>query len=419
MSNIDAKVWVKYHTILPVFEAFTPKTKYQLAYQQLLSGNGEAVFKSLSLIANRQCVSNTFRFCANCAKEDELNVGLAYWHTLHQLPGYYVCHTHQTPLISQRVTRKRFDNWPQFKSTYSQRAVEPLLALADFARFFQIHYEHCEFKHSLNRIYFSAMRDKGYVTDGGQIRVKMIHHELKGYWLSLMKYPEVASIFDEARRPLFPSCLFSKKQSAIAPLKHLLLLAYLFKDLNEIRLYDKSMPNTKYLPASPLSSLRVSDENTILKLLTKELSLRSIAKSIGRSIVYVKQVARNHGMSINSRAQRLFKTEINQIMMVLKVGETTKNIAKKFDCSQGAVEQILSQDKNLVKYRSALRKNAKRRQMRCSLLSTITSLPCSTRNDIKKNNNAAYMWLFKHDKEWLYAHLPAAIPRSQRCKKAE
>lgn len=417
MSNIDAKAWIKHHTILPQFEAFTPKTKYQLAYQQLLSGKGEAVFKSLSIIANRQCVSNTFRFCAYCAQEDKLNVGLSYWHTVHQLPGYYVCHKHQTPLLSQHVTRKRFDNWPQYKFTRNKRAQEQLVALADFARFFHIHYAHCEFNHSLKSIYFSAMRDKGYVTDGEQIRVKMMHRELKHHWLPLMQHPEVASIFDLARRPLFPSCLFFKEQHAIAPLKHLLLMAYLFKDINELRLYDDGMNRTRPLIARPFVPQKVSDESTILDLLKQDLSLRTVAEIASRSVSYVKQVACNNNVSISTRAQRLFQTEKAQIITALKKGETTQTISKKFACSQGAIEQILSQNKKLVKYRSTLRESSKRRQKRCSMLSTITSLSNGTRNDIKKHNNAAYMWLFKHDKVWLYAHLPSAIPRRNRSRK--
>lgn len=417
MSNIDSSIWIKEHTILPLFEAFTSENKYQLAYKQMQSGNGEAVFKSLSLIANRQGSNNTMRYCAECAKDDELIFGLSYWHTAHQLPGYYVCHKHKISLSSQHVTRKRFDFWPINKPVISQPISQHLVALAGFARFFQYHYTRSDFKHSLNSIYLSAMKYQGYVSAGGQFRVKAIHKKLENYWLSLMKYPEVASVFNPARRPLFPSGLFTNREPVITPLKHLLLMAFLFKDVNELRVYDRRMNSIKLPPREPSTCFKGSDETLILNLLTDEGSLRSVAASVERSISYVKQVACNHGISVNSRAQRLFKTEKRQIIASLQMGNTTEAIAKQFACSQCAVEQILSQNKYLVKHRSDMRKTAKRQQMRRALLSTIKSLTHGSRNDIKQKNNAAYMWLFKHDKEWLYTHLPEAIPRKhRRCK---
>jgi hypothetical protein len=419
MSNIDSSIWIENHSILPVFEAFTSEKKYQSAYRQMQLGDGDAVFKSLSLIANRQSTNNTMRYCSECAKEDKLSLGLSYWHTAHQLPGYYACHRHQIPLSKHRVSRKRFDYWPVNKTANTQPALQPLIALATFSRFFQYHYKSSDFEHALNSIYLSAMKDQGYLSVGGQIRVKVIHQTLKNYWLSLMTHPEVASIFDLKRRPLFPSGLFTKREPVIAPLKHLLLMAFLFKDVNELRCYDRAMNSINVNPREPLTISDESDEMTIVTLLNNKCSLRTVAATVERSISYVKQVACNHGISINSRAQRLFKTEKRQIISALKTGQTTEAIAKNFDCSQGAIEQILSQDKDLVKCRKALRETAKKQQMRCSMLSTIASLTHGTRNDIKQKNNPAYMWLFKHDKAWLYAHLPPAIPREHRRAKTE
>lgn len=90
----------------------------------------------------------------------------------------------------------------------------------------------------------------------------------------------------------------------------------------------------------------------------------------------------------------------------LTAGQHTKAISKRFNCSQGAIEQILSQHPELVSLRQEMRREKKRQQMKDSLTDTIDRLAQPTRSEVKAANNRAYMWLFKNDKKWLFAHLP-------------
>ena len=101
---------------------------------------------------------------------------------------------------------------------------------------------------------------------------------------------------------------------------------------------------------------------------------------------------------------------------LLLSGYPTEIIAKRFNCSQVAVEKILSEHTDIVEIRRLRREYEKRKAKRDSLLATISNFKNSNRKEIRAENNAAYTWLFKHDKTWLNDVLPFATPRAQRRK---
>ena len=415
-STIDSQQWIDKHTILRAFKVFTPVTCYNRAMWELARGNGEAVFKTLSLIANRQCNSGTLRYCPQCAINDDREFGLAYWHVHHQLPAVYSCHNHLVALQEIRVTRKRFDWWP--KNIKSERLLvdKKMQKLTRFAsRLFDAPDEYI-FCHTLKEIYLSMLQVEGYVTSCGRLRMTQLRESLINYWSPLMHHPDIASVFGELRNPLYPACIFYQEHAIHSPLKHLLLWAFLFKNLNDIKLLDQSFPKlqSKHVIV-PVSANSIHHEiPEIINELNQGKSLRQVAANYSHSVAYIKKLAIQNHIHFDSRAQRLFTPECREIAVKLIAGYSVSTISKSYSCSMGAIEQILSQNPDILQLRKLRRYFDKRKEMRSSLLATADCLQEPRRQDIKKMNNKAYMWLFKNDKDWLYNHLPSATPRSQR-----
>lgn len=415
MSGMTSQYWIQRHTILPAFKAFTPPCRYVDAYQNLLDGKGEAVFKSLSLIANRQCNSGAMRFCPECAADDIKKVGVAYWHIRHQLPGTFACLKHRISLVSATVSRKRFDNWPHCDAACRLLAKEIELKLVRFAIYFQYHQSE-GFRHSLFDIYKARLYETGFLTKCAHVRLKALRHSMLDFFQPALQHSEIQSIFDDTRFPLYPSCVLANKNMAISPLKHLLMMTFLFDSVSDLISHD-----TEYFPQKVQVNTSTSGEENndiakITELLKRGDSLRCVAENTGHSIAYIKKVAITAGVATETREQKLFATERRQIAIKLLAGKTTAAIAKTFNCSKGAIEQILSHYPDIVTLRKQRRKYAKMTSMRESLINTISSLTAPCRQDVKRENNAAYMWLYKHDRAWLYAHLPKQIPRMMRRK---
>ncbi len=411
LSDISVKEWIIQHTILPSYRAFTPPLKYEEACRNLGNGDGEKVFKTLSLIANRQCQAGKLKYCPQCAISDSKIKGLAYWHICHQLPGVYQCNIHRCQLVTVAVSRHRFDNWPSlgFEPTSPTTNVEE--RLTRFAEFF--HSQSRPFIASLQDVYFQRLADKGLLTKCSHIRVQLLRRSMLNEYAQLLLQPEISSIFDNSRTPLYPTCVLRNYKSVISPLKHLLLLTFLFKSPKELLNFFYCKRDEEAAEAKSVGK-ELDDTQIITGLLRKGKSLRCVSHITGRSVTYIKRLSIKDGVGFESRAQRLFSTERRLIAFRLLAGFSTDVIARNCKCSKAAIEQILSQHPDIVQLRKRRRHFDKRKEMRNSLLATMDCLQKPHRQDIKKTNNKAYMWLFKNDKKWLYAHLPDAIPRKYR-----
>ena len=86
-------------------------------------------------------------------------------------------------------------------------------------------------------------------------------------------------------------------------------------------------------------------------------------------------------------------------------GQHREVIAKTFNVSNGAVEQIIQSHRGLSGWRRHLRFVVRREQARKALLDFMDRHPEALRNEIK-NQCSAYSWLYKRDKQWLYEQLP-------------
>ncbi|APE07040.1 hypothetical protein BM528_15670 [Alteromonas sp. RW2A1] len=418
LSGMTGHYWIQRHTILPVFRALTPVSRYVDAYQNLLNGKGDAVFKSLSLIANRQCNTGAMRFCSECAEEDSKEVGLAYWHVEHQLPGTFVCAKHKIRLMSTPVSRKRFDNWPHRGVAFRHLASKIEMKLVRFACYFQYHSSE-RFRHYLCDIYKARLHDMGFLTKCAHVRLKQLRLSMIEALKPVLDYSEVKGIFDDARYPLYPSSVLTNRDAAISPLKHLLMMTFLFDSVSDLLNSDiECSPEVVQASTNPNANDELSsDIDDIIHALKRGDSLRCVAGSTEHSVAYVKKVALTTGVAIETREQKLFATERRQIAIKLLAGKSTEDIAKDFNCSKGAIEKILSQHPDIVTLRRRRRKYAKMKLMRQSLLETIKSITTPRRQDVKYENHVAYLWLYKNDRHWLYAHLPKAIPRNLRRRK--
>ncbi|MFD3318191.1 TnsD family Tn7-like transposition protein [Alteromonas macleodii] len=413
LSDFSANEWIDQHTVLPAYRAFTPIQKYEEAYRNLENGEGEKVFKALSLIANRQCQTGRLNYCPQCAIDDSSIIGIAHWHVCHQFPGAYQCKHHRCRLVTVAVSRHRFDSWPSLSVKSTLRATTIEERLTRFTEFF--HSRGQSFVASLQDVYLQRLAEKGFLTRHSHIRLRSLRQCMLSTYEQLLHHSEISSIFDCSRVPHYPTCVIRKQASVLSPLKHLLLLAFLFKSPEELLNFISGQRNEKKaVEAKTINSNEVDDTESIVSLLTEGESLRRTSQAIGRSVAYIKKLAIKEGLGFESRAQRLFSTERRLIAFLLLAGYPTDVIARKFECSKGAIEQVLSQHPDIVQLRKLRRYFDKRQEMRSSLLATKDCLQKPRRQDIKKMNNKAYMWLFKNDKDWLYNHLPSATPRSQR-----
>lgn len=86
------------HSMLPAFSRMLHHGKMAYVIHTSMAGRSVGVEDPYHS-AHLHLVSNTLQCCPECIKEEEQELGFAYWHRTHQLQGVVVCEKHGCDLI--------------------------------------------------------------------------------------------------------------------------------------------------------------------------------------------------------------------------------------------------------------------------------------------------------------------------------
>lgn len=420
-SEIDPDRLIVHHSLLPYFRPFTNSQVYRKVTNHLTRGGASDGFSQLSMLANRIPESKDLFFCPLCLSDDLKKYGVGYWHVPHQLPWAGICHLHNIELQAIKRQRKVLELPPQEvdnviveSSTFSGRS----LAIATSSHFLWQ-------KNSLQldvdkvvQLYKTQLYRTGLATKSGSMRQYAWRKALMEFWNGILPEELDFALFSDKNFQSFPNNLIYQPYAQHHPLKHLIVINHLFGSVAEF-LSAYSSETDIELP-SLLDETLLTDSVHFTKVqkliidLRNGLSLRQAATLSNVSISFVKAKAIHNAIPIERRAQKLFAPEREQILNQLCEGSNTKEIAIRMMCSVSAVEQILTQNPELVDLRAKLRCLRLKIKHRTSLVVFIESHQVVKRVEVQRGCRASYTWLFKHDKEWLYDHLPAAVPRKDR-----
>lgn len=397
------------HTTLPLFRCFLHEKTYFSVFNNLAEGNGSNLHSRMSLLANRVSAGTVLRACTECIKDDLENVGRAWWHLQHQLPGCSVCLKHCEPLIEVEVRRRELIQPTQLATQHPLNLSEidiQLSGLIDDA--WHRNQPVIQYNDILNR-YRQRLVEAGLAPHMGAIRQVRLRQTLRAYWSESTSPVVQQLLLDNC----YPENLFRAQRAQFHPLKHLLLIGMLWNSWQEFVEYNINEPGLHESCDANFLNEDSSDAD-ILRLLRDGRSLREASQHFKRSIIYVKKIAVQHNVQVDRRPKRIFGIDRELIIGMLKSGVKTHQIAHKVDCSVGAIEQILSQHPDIVECRQQMRFKAKCLEHQNCILSALSEHPDFHRGEIQRECRASYTWLFKHNQQWLYEHVPPAIPRQYR-----
>lgn len=412
-SGVESELLLENHTSLNYFKPFLGESKYTKVKQALITGDVELVQKWLGITSNRISEGLRLYYCPECAKEDINKYGVAYWHRKHQLYGLITCPTHAQLLQGQQVTRRCIALPPQQRSELREHNEEFYTHFSKFSHWALTQLDIDMFDYErLTNCYRIVLFNKEFACKSLRIRQKCLREDMRAYYAAELNHAAWQTLFATNKTYPYPCQLFYNYHDRhFHPAKHLALMAYLFSTPESFL--------SKYYCAneeleSHFSSIVSKREHTndilksklILNLFKQGKSLRNIAKQVKLSVTAVKSRVVAGGGKVKSRASKIFEKDRRAILRKLMMGQPTEDIAKNFNLSIGSIEQVLTQHPDLVELRKYLRFRAKQMTHRKLLSKAMKEFPRYTRNQLKNKFNASYMWLFKHDKNWLYRHLP-------------
>ncbi|MBY0246359.1 MAG: TnsD family transposase [Nitrospiraceae bacterium] len=120
-ANMTLDTLIMRFTLFPYYAPFFARDHRLALYQRMAADHHgmERAVPMTWLRRNSVTVSEMLRYCPVCAAHERRELGEAYWHRLHQIPGVEVCAVHEVWLESTCAPARALGGWHHFLSAES------------------------------------------------------------------------------------------------------------------------------------------------------------------------------------------------------------------------------------------------------------------------------------------------------------
>lgn len=365
------------HTIFSLFVPFQNKVKIEDAIITAKSDRIDSIKYRLGLVSSGFGAEHPLKACPYCMREDVHAHGIAYWHLTHQYPGVLICPRHQAWLMASTKSRRwsgRFEwSLPAEKFLIEQASSQKLwsrpvfLALAD------------------NVIDLAAI---------GRATFFEPYAVAAAYRTAVLQGSRAASLFERTeplrRFHLFESLPADKKGSesfvnqlvrsprrSIHPLKHLVLIDWLFDDLRS------------FLEAYKVEVARSAQkvESTPSRAPDRRVSLSSSEAPAKNAL----------------RPKRLKGQLREDLLSKLAEGVSKQVLCEEFQITVSTINKLLRA--HPATYAAALKARHRREidEHRSQWQNLHGLYPELGVQALRNTMPPLYAWLYRNDKDWLIA----------------
>lgn len=417
------------HTLFPFFAPFLPPERVRRAIDAMISKGGRGIHNTIGITAGTLKPSKFIKFCPQCLVEDENLYGESYWHRIHQIPGITICSVHKVTL-SDSLAQVRDINPHDYHACtgevcriqpsivpYSARTMQELSDLSDDIVWVMSNSPSSRELTWYHRRYLDALIHKGLATPKGRVFQEELITDFKKYYSDEYLRQLQSTVAGDASSWL--SSIVRSPRKASHPIRHLLVARYLF---GSAECFFTSNKSYKPFGNAPWICLNGAAGHYMQPVVQKcEISYcRDTKKPVGTfycdcGFIYSRRgpdisetdkfkVGRikffgqrwhdklwglySTGMSFRRIAQ-ILKVEANTVIKYINQAKTNKLLPD----SKGKTEAI-ENETTLAEHRK-------------TWLLERTTNPSLTKTQIRGRVPKAYMWLYRHDREWLNHNSPA------------
>lgn len=388
-------------TLAPVFMSCLPLHANEI-YLGLVSSNNYTATRASQLSCVREREPLSLKCCAQCVKSDIGNHGVAYWHRSHQIPGIESCSKHPIWLVHVALPERIRTNigLPAIHDL-CRKSSQSSFELARYAnKFLSAKEDRCP-NISLD-FYRERLRELGYVTKYNRIRRRLLSSEFYRFVLQL-EYPSDSLLPKTSVDYKYLSYLLLENTSQ-QPFKHILFSFWL------------NFTEPIGCDSAAHTFCQVDDSHQkkaeCLTLLRKGRSISYVSRETGKSRCFVKSIALLANVNTRLKPTKLLPSVCKTAIVLARRGFHRKEIARRLSISIGSVEMLISATIGLVQWRKQCKYESKRRRYEHQILRYRQNYPQAIRRDIKSDCNAAFFWLYIHERAWLEDNLPIATPPS-------
>lgn len=404
------------HTIYPYYASFLSKARQQEILQDVLQ-DGQALYTRLGIVAGSVCKKDGLYYCAECAKADHTQYGEPYIHREHQLQGINYCPHHEVPLrkypatTDSRIQYIRFElrrmNLTAIYDVDPYKEITVTIAKQAY-QLLQLPPLHWLSREVVTSKYRALLREGNLITASNRVRQKELYQAVNLHFPNgfLQRYE---SELDEAYEYNWLKVLLRNSKRHVHPLRHLFLLHFLQQDIESLITVstDKGVFGAGPFPclnkaASHYKQWVIQDVDVTRDFKTKNL-IGTFTCSCG--FIY----ARKHTTDIFKigRVKAFGEVWLQKLNELVNENLSIRAIARALGVDSKTVKRNLNGNVELKQYKDSREVEAKLISYKNELLEGIKQFPSLSRTELRERFEKQYIYLYRHDREWLEANLPA------------
>ncbi|MED1679105.1 TnsD family transposase [Bacillus subtilis] len=420
------------HTIYPYYAMFLSKNRQQEIMQDV-ANEGQGLYVRLGIIAGGICRKDGLYYCALCAKADLEQCGEPYIHREHQLQGIDYCPHHEVPLKKYPLTPNVASRIEFIRFEMEQMNLSHIYEVDAYAKI-KIHLAKQAYKllqkqlHSWSRQevslkYRGLLRDLKLVTSSNRIRQKELYEKFKQRLPVdfLEQYESEVDVVDEYN---WLKVITRNIKRHVHPFRHLLMLYFLEQDIdNFIDLKADIGPfgegpfpclnrAASHYQKLVIPSLEVTgDFKTNAPIGTFKCTCGFIYARKGPDkssedrfrIGRVKQF----GHVWQEKLKQLAEGDLSIRAIARELGVDSKTV-KRYSSNSVEISKEASEpsQKLMAKYKQ-------------DIVEIIQEFPQLSRTTLREKCKKQYIFLYRHDKEWLMGVLPSYQKKQIPTKKVD
>lgn len=405
------------HTIYPYYAPFLSREKQQIVVSDA-AGRGQALYVRLGTVAGGLCKKEELFYCSACAKEDIRLYGETYIHRQHQVEGILYCGKHLLALkkypISlssvSRIALIRFDHslmdLTDCIMNDPDSTVNVELTLAQMVEQLMRLPMHLLDRDKLRMKYRSLLRMRNLMTASMTVR----QAELHSLFISTMSsslLTKLESDIDISYEYNWLRVLTRNGKRHVHPLRHLLMLYFSGHDIDALLEIEDSDGAFGYSPWPCLNQAASHFKEDVINQLqiTRDNKSGSPIGTFTCSCGFV-YARKGPDTSVEDR-YRIGRVKSYGSVWMSKLEQLAENAT-----STRAIARELSVDsKTVLKYLNSMSKDritpyegkstSKIKIYRSMWIAGIEKYPEFSRTELRKQMPKIYMYLYRHDYEWL------------------
>lgn len=239
-TTIDEKVLIYNHTLFSFYTSFLQKENALSIYDAMLSNNGMKIYMQSGIMASSISVNRYFKYCPACLNGDTF--GEMYWKKEHQLPGKLICPIHGLWLEDSSVPIIQSNKHTYVLPNDNNCDLKNENPVDDCSLKFHLDFHlqaerllNGEFSHKTVEHYTDFYRkhliQKGFASNNGRVNQVWLQEAFRSYYSDKF----LADLKIEKKTvELWLASIVRKHRKSFHPYYHILVLNFLGLNINEV-----------------------------------------------------------------------------------------------------------------------------------------------------------------------------------------